>query len=341
MKTFFSCALTSIIILATAVIMCLFIVSCSSKPPVSLIGAGASFPFPIYSVWVYNYSIDPNHHALINYQSIGSGAGIKQVSEGTVNFGGTDEPLTIDELKKRNLFQMPMVAGSVAIGFNIKGVKNLKLDADTTAAIFLGEITKWNDSRIQKLNDSVVLPNLNITIVYRADGSGTTWLFTTYLSTISNKWDKNIGAAKVVSWPVGIGSKGNEGVAVNIQQVNGSIGYLEAAYAEENHINVAILKNADGNYVLPNVVNVEAAMQNVKWDASKGFYQTFINIPGKSSWPIIGVSYILIPRTITNEQRQTLYNYLTWCYTEGASMAKEKGYVVPPTFDVKDQLPKG
>lgn len=310
--------------------------SCTSKKDnkITLTGGGASFPYPVYSTWIYKYSNNFVNHTLINYQSIGSGAGITQTTERLLDFGGSDEPLKLKELKERKIYQLPMLGGAVVLGFNIKGINSLKLNSKILSRIFLGEINNWNDPAIQEIN-SKNLPNLPIKVVHRADGSGTTWLFTNYLSIVSKKWKEEIGGDKVVNWPIGIGGKGNEGVATYIQQINGSIGYVEMAYAEENHIPIIILKNKDGFFVEPSVNTVKDALKNVEWDNSNGFYQTFLNLPGKNTWPIIGVSYILIPYSMDYYKKQALYEYLIWCYSEKASIiAENKGYVVPPTFDI-------
>jgi len=257
-------------------------------------GAGATFPFPIYSKWADAYKTATGNG--LNYQSIGSGAGIKQIQAKTVTFGATDMPLKADALKKDGLVQRPMVMGGIVPVVNVEGVKpgELVLDGAALADIYLGKIKKWDDPAIQKLNASLKLPSTAITVVRRSDGSGTTFNFTDYLSKASKEWADKVGADSAVEWPVGVGAKGNEGIAGNVAQTKNSIGYVEYAYAKQNNLTYASMVNAAGKTVKPTLAAFQAAASNASWKAEDGFYQILTNQPGDASWPITAATFILV-----------------------------------------------
>src|SRR5215510_12730207 len=265
-------------------------------------GAGASFPYPVYSKWADAYKKSTGIG--LNYQSIGSGGGIKQIKAKTVTFGASDMPLKPDELKESGLVQFPMIIGGVVPVVNVKGIGagQLTLDGATLASIYMGEITKWNDARIKKVNPKLTLPDLAIAPIYRSDGSGTNFLFTDYLSKTSPKFKESIGANTSVQWPVGIGAKGNEGVANMTAQTGGAIGYVEYAYAKQNHLTYAQFKNHDGKVVSPDAKAFQAAASNADWAKSDGYYLILTNQPGAQSWPITGASFILMYRDVQDKQ---------------------------------------
>src|SRR3954462_12294617 len=256
-------------------------------------GAGATFPFPIYSKWADAYKKETGNG--LNYQSIGSGGGIKQIEAKTVTFGASDMPLKVEQLEKSGLVQWPMVMGAIVPVVNIEGVKpgELVFDGDTLANIYLGKITKWDDLAIKKLNPNVKLPTEAITVVRRSDGSGTTFNFTDYLSKVSADWKSKIGSGTAVEWPVGVGAKGNDGVAGNIGQTKNSIGYVEYAYAKQNKLTYAAMINSAGNKVEPTVEAFQAAASNADWSVP-GYYQILTNQPGDKSWPITAATFILM-----------------------------------------------
>jgi phosphate transport system substrate-binding protein len=294
-------------------------------------GAGATFPYPIYSKWAEAYKA---HSGVgMNYQSIGSGGGIKQIQAKTVDFGATDAPLNESELRASGLTQFPTVIGGVVPVVNIAGFApgQLKLDSNVLADIFLGKITKWNDPRIIADNAGVTLPDEVITVVHRADGSGTTFIFTTFLSQVSVDWKHSVGADKAVAWPVGTGGKGNEGVSSYVQRIKNSIGYVEYAYALQNKMTFAQVKNHDGQFIKPSDASFMAAAANAKWDANNGFYEILTNEPGKDSWPITGATFILIYK-IQDKSANTLevLKFFDWAYSNGDKLASELEYVPLP-----------
>jgi phosphate transport system substrate-binding protein len=294
-------------------------------------GAGATFPFPLYSQWAYKY--DQLQKIKINYQSIGSGGGIAQIKAKTVDFGASDAPLEKTELDSSGLIQFPMIMGGIVPIINVKGVKDLqlKIAPDVMAGIFLGTIKNWNDPKIKAANPGVNLPNLAITVVHRADGSGTTWIFTNYLDKVSPEWHSKAGTGKSVSWPTGIGGKGNEGVAAYVQRVNGAIGYVEYAYALQNKMTSVLLKNAEGIYVSPTIDTFQAAASNADWKNAPGFYMVLTNQPGKNSWPITGASFILVQKDQKDlNKAKIMLNYFQWCYLHGGDMAKQLHYIPMP-----------
>lgn len=298
---------------------------------VTVNGAGASFPYPLYSQWADKY------HKMtgikLNYQSIGSGGGITQIKAKTVDFGASDAPLKAKDLDQHGLIQFPMVMGGVVPVVNIKGVKagQLKLSPEILADIFLGKIKKWNDPNIENLNKDLNLPKRSITIVHRSDGSGTTWIFTNYLDKISKAWSQKVGTGKAVSWPVGVGGKGNEGVASYVQRVNGSIGYVEFAYALQNKMAHVKLQNKAGNFVEPTIETFQAAAAGADWKNAPGFYMVLTDQPGKKSWPITGATFILLHKEQKDKFRASkMLDFFNWALEHGDKMAVNLHYVPMP-----------
>jgi len=299
-------------------------------------GAGASFPYPVYSAWAFDYNKATG--VQINYQSIGSGGGIRQITERTVDFGASDAPLMPEQIAKAKLLQFPAVIGGVVTVVNIAGVKpgEMRLDAEATAKIFLGEIKYWDDKKIQSLNPKVKLSHDEITVVHRSDGSGTTALFTEYLNGVSPDWKTKVGAGTSVKWPVGIGSKGNEGVANYVQRTKNSIGYLEFAYAEQNKLTYTLLKNAAGTFVVPSFETFEDAADTGMFDPKNHFHLWLVNAPGKNSWPIAGATFILLAQEKTDANRKVVKFY-DWAFRNGDPKAKELVYVPLPK-SLKDKI---
>ena len=294
-------------------------------------GAGATFPYPVYSKWADAYKKQTG--VGLNYQSIGSGGGIKQIKAKTVTFGASDMPLKPDELKEAGLVQFPMIIGGVVPVVNVKGVGagQLTLDGPTLASMYLGEITKWNDARIKKLNPKLALPDLAIAPIYRSDGSGTNFLFTDYLSKESAKFKEAVGAATSVQWPSGIGAKGNEGVANMTTQTAGAVGYVEYAYAKQNMMASALLVNKSGKAVAPKAEAFQAAASNADWKNAPGYYLILTDQPGAASWPITGASFILIYGTPPDTAAAgEALKFFDWAYKNGAAMAAELDYVPLP-----------
>jgi phosphate transport system substrate-binding protein len=292
-------------------------------------GAGASFPAPIYAKWA-----DAYHKATgvrINYQSVGSGAGIKQIQAKTVDFGASDAPLKDDELEKSGLIQFPTVIGGVVPVVNIQGVGpgQLKLNGQVLGDIYLGKITKWSDPAIKALNPGVNLPDAAIAAVRRADGSGTSFNFTNYLSKVNAEWKQKVGEGTAVNWPTGIGGKGNEGVSQYVQRLPNSIGYVEYAYAKQNKMAFTLLQNAAGNFVAPDDASFKAAAANADW--SKTFYQVLTGQPGKDSWPITAATFILLHKVQDKPaQGAAVLKFFDWAYAHGDKMADELDYVPMP-----------
>lgn len=292
-------------------------------------GAGATFPYPVYSAWAYEYS--KTSTTQLNYQSIGSGGGQRQIVEKTVDFGASDDPLTPDKLKKDQLLQFPAVIGGIAPVINIPGIKSgeLKLDANTFCKIFLGEIKKWDDEQIKKLNPGLKLPSNEVTVVHRSDGSGTTAIFTHYLSESCPDWKKKVGDGKAVKWPAGIGGKGNEGVANYVKRTNNSIGYVEFAYAKQNKLAYAMLKNQAGNFVEPSFESFEDAAETASFDPKKDFFLWLTNAPGKNSWPIAGATFILLSKEKKDSNIKTV-KFFDWAFKNGDTTAKNLVYIPLP-----------
>ena len=299
-------------------------------------GAGATFPYPIYAKWAEAYKKETNIG--LNYQSIGSGGGIKQIKAETVTFGASDMPLKPEELKEAGLVQFPMIIGGVVPVVNLTGVKpgELVLDGPTIASIYLGEITKWNDARIKKLNPKVNLPAQAIAPVYRSDGSGTNFLFSNYLSKVSPTFQSTIGANASVQWPVGIGAKGNEGVANMTTQTGGAIGYVEYAYAKQNNMTYVKLHNHDGKVVAPQAETFQAAAANADWAKAEGYYLILTDQAGVQSWPLTGASFILMHREVKEpESAAEALKFFNWAYKNGGAMAQQLDYVPLPGSIVK------
>jgi phosphate transport system substrate-binding protein len=292
-------------------------------------GAGATFPYPVYSAWANEYNKVTG--LKLNYQSIGSGGGIKQVTERTVDFGASDKPLKPEELAKAELLQFPAVIGGVVPVVNIQGVKGgeLRLDSETVCKIYLGEIKTWNDPGIKGLNPALNLPGKDITVVHRSDGSGTTAIFSDYLSAVCQAWKEKVGAGTSVSWPVGIGGKGNEGVANYVQQQANSIGYVEFAYAKQNHMTYALLKNQAGAFVKPGFESFEDAAATADFDPKKDFYLWLNDAPGKKAWPIAGATFILLGKDKMESNRKVV-KFFDWAFKNGDAKAKELVYVPLP-----------
>jgi len=299
----------------------------------SVTGAGATFPYPIYAKWAGAYAGVSGFS--LNYQSIGSGGGIAQIKARTVTFGATDAPLKIADLNKFGLAQFPTVIGGVVPVVNVSGVApgQLILDGATLANIFLGHITNWSDPAIKALNPGVNLPNQAIAVVHRSDGSGTTFVFSTYLSRVSNEWKTNVGAATSVDWPLGIGAKGNEGVAGNVAQSAGAIGYVEYAYAKQNHLKFTRMINKDGKTVVPNSDSFKAAAAGADWAgaASQGFYIIIVDQPGANAWPITATTYILVYKQPANPaETAEVLKFFKWAYANGGDAALSLDYVPLP-----------
>lgn len=294
-------------------------------------GAGASFPYPVYSQWIYKYNRTTG--IKFNYQSIGSGGGIAQIKANTVDFGASDAPLTKEDLDQSGLFQFPMVMGGVVPVVNIPGVDagKLKLDAQTLTGILLGKITRWNDPAITGLNADLTLPDQVITVVHRSDGSGTTWIFTNYLDKISSQWHERVGTGKAVDWPTGVGGKGNEGVSAYVQQTSGSIGYVEFAYALQNKMAHVLLQNKAGKLVGPTIESFQAAAANADWTTAPGFYLVLTDQPGAESWPITGATFILLHKKQMDAQKiKTILTFFDWAYKHGGPIAEKLHYVPMP-----------
>ncbi|MDH4162009.1 MAG: phosphate ABC transporter substrate-binding protein PstS [Nitrospirota bacterium] len=302
----------------------------------TLNGAGATFPYPVYSAWAYDYSKVAGIQ--LNYQSIGSGGGIKQISERTVHFGASDKPLTPEELKKDNLLQFPAVIGGVVLVVNVPGVKSgdLKLDGSATCGIFLGEIKTWNDPRIKTLNPGLGLPDSAITVVRRSDGSGTTSIFTDYLTNACPAWKAKVGSGTSVNWPIGIGGKGNEGVANYVKRSANSIGYVEFAYAKQNKMVHTKLKNKAGSFVEPNFESFEDAAKTGDFDPKKDFFLWLTNAPGKNAWPIAGATFILLAGD-KKDVNTRVVKFFDWAFQNGDAKAKELVYVPLPKT-LKDKV---
>ena len=300
---------------------------------ITLTGAGATFPMPIYSKWFDEYS--RTHPVRVNYASVGSGAGIRQITEGTVDFGASDAPMSDEELsRKPGILHVPTVMGSVAVTYNVPGVvQPLRLDGTTLAAVFMGEIEKWNDARIAALNPGITLPATDILPVYRSDGSGTTFVFTDYLAAVSPRWRDAVGKGKSVQWPTGLGAKGNEGVTGQVRQSPGSIGYVELAYALENDLPAAAVRNRAGAFVQPNPGSTGAAAASLG-DALRqhpDLRLSVVNAAGAEAYPISSLTFLLIPGQIDDcGKAQAVTELVRWALTEGGTMATELHYAPLP-----------
>ncbi len=299
-------------------------------------GAGATFPYPIYSKWAEDYKKVSGFS--MNYQSIGSGGGIKQIQAKTVDFGASDMPLTKEQLDKDGLMQFPAIVGGVVMVVNIDGIKpgEMKLTGPIAADIFLGKVKVWNDPAIVALNPTLKLPADPITVVRRSDGSGTTFLFTDYLSKVSPDWKTKVGAGSAVAWPEGVGGKGNEGVSAYVQRIKGSIGYVEYAYAKKNKMSHTALKNKDGNFIQPDDLTFQAATASADWANAPGMYLVLTDQAGKDSYPISGASFILMYKSNDKpEKAAATLKFFDWAFKNGAKAAAEMDYVPMPEKTVK------
>jgi phosphate transport system substrate-binding protein len=307
---------------------------------IDISGAGATFPYPIYAKWADAYRKETG--VGLNYQSIGSGGGIKQIEARTVTFGASDAPLKGPDLDKNGLVQFPMVMGAIVPVVNLEGIKagELVLDGPTLAAIFLGAVKNWDDPAIKKLNPRAKLPAQAIAVVHRSDGSGTTFNFVYYLSLVSPEWKSQVGAATSVEWPAGIGAKGNEGVANNVTQTQGSIGYVEYAYSLQNKMVYTNMVNKDGKTVEPGGFSFQAAAANADWNSAPGFGMILANQPGAGSWPMTAATFILIPKQPADAAAAAeALKFFAWAYAKGADMADALDYVPMPK-NVIEQVEK-
>jgi len=299
-------------------------------------GAGATFPYPIYAKWADAYKKQTGNG--LNYQSIGSGGGIKQITARTVTFGASDMPLQPKDLDKIGVIQFPTVMGGIVPVVNLPGIKanELTIDGSTLAKIYMGEIKKWNDAALKKLNPSAKLPDEAIALVHRSDGSGTTFIFTNYLSKVSGDWKSKVGSNTSVEWPAGIGAKGNEGVANNVANTKGSIGYVETAYAKQNHLTTMKMINKDGKTVSAVPEAIMAAAAGADWAHAPGFYMIITDSPGAKSWPIAGATFILVPKQPKDAAATAeALKFFSWAYDKGDEMASSLDYIPMPDSVVK------
>jgi phosphate transport system substrate-binding protein len=328
---------TTLITLCAALVLGLGLTTTRPAAAEGLInGAGATFPYPIYAQWADTYKKLVG--VGLNYQSIGSGGGIAQIKAKTVDFGASDAPLKKAELDQAGLVQFPMIMGGVVPVVNVPGVDKgaLKLSGALLADIFLGKVTNWNDPALAALNPGLKLPDLAITVVHRADGSGTTWIFTNYLDKVSPDWYAKVGCNNEVAWPAGIGGKGNEGVSAYVTRVKGSIGYVEYAYALQNQMAYTLMQNLAGQFVAPTAESFQAAAANADWAGSPGFYVVLTAQPGAASWPITGASFILLHKEQPDAARaRQLLEFFAWCFKNGGEAARKLDYVPMPETVVK------
>ncbi len=321
--------LIATVLIGTGLIVTAFMVSTAHAANIT--GAGATFPYPIYAKWADAYRKATGIR--LNYQSIGSGGGIKQIRAKTVDFGASDAPLKPSELDKDGMLQFPAIIGGVVPIVNVKGIApgQIRLNGKVLSDIFLGKIKRWNDPAIAELNPGLSLPSRKITVVRRADGSGTTFLFTDYLARMSKDWANNVGVGKAVAWPTGVGGKGNEGVAAYVQRIKGAIGFVEFAYAKTNKMSHVLLQNRAGKFVAPSSETFAAAAANASWKKAPGFYLVLTDQPGASSWPITGASFIIVYKQPDDPARVLeVLSFYSWAFKSGAKMADELGYVAMP-----------
>lgn len=299
-------------------------------------GAGATFPYPIYAKWADAYKTKTG--VGLNYQAIGSGGGIKQITAKTVDFGASDMPLTLEEQNKAGLTQFPAIVGGVVPVTNLEGIVGgqLRLSGEVLADIYLGKIKNWSDKAIVALNPGVKVPDQNIVVVRRSDGSGTSFIFTNYLSKVSEEWKTKVGAGTAVNWPEGVGGKGNEGVASYVQRIKGAIGYVEFAYAKKAKMDYIAMKNKDGQFVQPDDATFQAAAAYADWSKAPGFYEILTNEPGKTSWPITSASFILMQKVQDKpENALAVLKFYDWALKNGGASARELDYVPLPTALIK------
>jgi phosphate transport system substrate-binding protein len=321
---------------AKAIVAAGLVAASTSAFAADITGAGATFPFPIYSKWADAYKKETGNG--LNYQSIGSGGGIKQIQAKTVTFGASDMPLKVEQLEKDGLVQWPMVMGAIVPVVNIEGLKpgEMVLDGEALADIYLGKITKWDDAALKKLNPSLKLPSDAIAVVRRSDGSGTTFNFTDYLSKVSADWKGKVGSNSAVEWPVGVGAKGNEGVSANIGQTKNSIGYIEYAYAKQNKLTYTAMINKAGKTVQPTVEAFQAAASNADWANAPGYYVILTDEPGEKSWPITASTFILMHKEPADKAASSeALKFFKWAFDKGDKMAEELDYIPMPDSVVK------
>ncbi|MDD5180506.1 MAG: phosphate ABC transporter substrate-binding protein PstS [Gallionellaceae bacterium] len=307
------------------------LLAASNASATDITGAGATFPYPLYAKWAEAYKAQTGTG--VNYQSIGSGGGIKQITAKTVDFGASDMPMKPEDLAKNGLMQFPAVIGGVVPVINIGGIETgkLKLDGKILADIFLGKVTRWNDPEIIAANKDLKLPDGNITVVHRSDGSGTSFIFTNYLSKVNPEWKSSVGEGTAVSWKAGMGGKGNEGVAAMVKNQKNSIGYVEYAYALQTKMNYVQLKNRNGEFVKPDDNSFKAAAANAQWDKAPGFYELLTDEPGKGSWPITGATFILMHKVQDKpEIGAAVLKFFDWAFASGSKMAANMDYVPLP-----------
>lgn len=325
-----------LILFAISITAALSIMGCgkgSFKSGSKINGAGATFPAPVYATWADQYN--QINGVQVNYNAIGSGGGVQQIKAKTVDFGASDAPLTADELKAADLMQFPMIMGGVVPVVNIAGIKpgQLQLTAQAISDIYLGKIKKWNDPAIVKSNPGLTLPATNITVVARADGSGTSWIFTNYLDKVSKEWHSKVGFGKTVNWPAAgtTRGKGNDGVAAFVKRIDGAIGYVEYAYALQGKLTHVKLQNKSGKFVEPSIETFQGAAAGADWKNAPGFYVALTDQPGDKSWPVTGASYIIVQKKMTDEKTATaMLKFFDWSYRHGRDMAKELDYVPMP-----------
>jgi phosphate transport system substrate-binding protein len=314
--------------------MMLAAILCGAAGAVTIAGAGATFPAPAYAKWAEAYRVETG--VSLNYQAIGSGGGIKQVKARTVAFGASDKPLMPRDLAAAGLYQFPTLVGGIVPIVNLPGARpgQVRLSAESLAGIYLGHIRRWNAPEIAALNPGLRLPNLPITVVHRSDGSGTTFLFTSYLAARSRDWSSEVGASDAVAWPTGLGGKGNDGVSAFVKQTKGAIGYVEYAYAKQNGSTVVSLQNRSGRFVMPTAAAFAAASASANWLRSPGNYILLLDEPAPAAWPIVGATFILVPRRPSDAEgvREAL-RFFAWAYGKGGAMAAAMDFVpIPPAI---------
>lgn len=319
--------------IAVAVAASLFSIAAGAT---DVTGAGSSFVYPVLSKWSASFAESTGNH--VNYQSIGSGGGIAQIKAGTVDFGASDKPLSGDDLKQNGLGQFPIVIGGIVPVIHVDGIESgqLVLDGSTLAGVFMGSITRWNDPAIAALNNGMQLPDAKITVVHRSDGSGTTFNFANYLSKVSTRWKSDVGEGTAVKWPVGVGGKGNEGVAAYVRQIKNSIGYVEYAYALKNKIAYALMKNAAGTTVTPSGDSFQTAAGSADWANASDFNLIMTNAPGNDAWPITATTWVIMYKQPKNaESAKVVFEFFKWSLEHGKSAAESLDYVPLPDTLVK------
>jgi phosphate transport system substrate-binding protein len=328
--------LATALVMASGIMGVVGIAGATPAAAMDISGAGATFPYPVYAKWAEAYRAKTG--VAMNYQSIGSGGGIKQIEAKTVDFGASDKPLEPKELDANGLLQFPMVIGGDVPVVNIKGIGagQVKLTGPVLADVYLGKIKKWNDPAIRALNAGLKLPDEAISVVHRSDGSGTTFIFTHYLSQVSPEWKQKVGEDASVAWPTGVGGKGNEGVASYASRINGAIGYVEYAYALQNKLAYVLMQNPAGKYVKPSAEAFQAAAASADWAKAPGFYLLLTNQPGAQSWPITGATFILLYKNPPKpEATREVLRFFDWAYHNGGQLASQLDYVPMPENVVK------